>query len=156
MEINKSDKFYILESGNPKEVDQDTWEKWLDENSKELTTQIYFIEKGIIATYFYQGKVSAFDYDDNGKPRLWWITEFDMDSSEYQEIYDQGIRIEVIDFPEIISMLKAREDAGEEYGGTDNFMSFATQEEAIEALEESHPDWKTKGIILEPNKQPPL
>src|SRR5690606_33885344 len=137
MKSKQSDKFYILENGNPKETDQDIWEKWLDENSKELTTQIYFVERGIIATYFYQGKVSDFDYDDDGKPRLWWITEFDMDSSEYQEIYDQGIRIEGVDFPEIIEMLKTREEIGEEYGGTDNFMSFATQDEAIQALEES-------------------
>lgn len=152
----EGDFFYILDDGKPKRVLHSVWKKWMDENKSKLETTLYFVEEGIVAYFFFFGKGGSNDYDDDGKPRLWWVNEFDISYIEYQEIYDKGIRIDGFDFLEVIEQRKAMEHDEDGYEGTDNFSPFATQDEAIELLEQSYGDWKSKAIVLEPNKTPPF
>lgn len=155
--INPNDKYFILENGQPKQVDTyEEWNAWSDNNRERINTTLYFVEDGVVANFFFYGRVETFQYDDDGKPLLWWVNEFDMDSSEYQKIYDKGIRVDGIDLPEIIKARKELEEDDVSYEGLDSFSMFATQEDAIKALEGSYGDWRSKVIVLDPERLPLL
>jgi len=152
--INPNDIYFILEDGKPKQVGYDTWNAWSENNRERINTTLFFVAEGVVANFFFYGRVETIQFDDDGCPLLWCINEFDMESSEYQEIYDKGIRIEGIDLIEIIEARKEVEN--DEYEGLDSFSMFATQEDAIKALEDSYGDWRSKVIVLDPERLPPL
>jgi len=156
IKINPNDKYFIFENGKHKQVLYNAWDTWLNENRKNLETVLYFVDDGVVANFFFYGKVNTTQYDDDGRPLLWCINEFDMSYTEYQEIYDKGIRVEGVDLPEIIKVRKELESGDESYEGLDSFSMFATQEEAIEYLVQSYGDWRSRVIVSEPNILPPF
>lgn len=157
VKINPNDKYFILENGKPKQVDTyEKWAAWSEENRERINTTLYFVEDGVVVNYFFYGRVEPIQFEDDGRPLLWWINEFDMSSDEYEEIYNKGIRIEGFDFQERIELIKVNENAEEPYEGLDSFSILPTQEDAIDYLNQKYGDWRSKATVLEPQKMPPL